>query len=107
MMDLDEKVPAWLLIDWLKDEDRKPAVLAFTEGPLRQVAYAMEAALRVSQDTNAARYLALRESLPSESLRLPTTFTWTPLVVDPMNSDIGFTAEGLDRILDRMRKLRG
>jgi hypothetical protein len=30
------------LIEWIKDSERRPAVLSFTEGPERQIAYAIE-----------------------------------------------------------------
>lgn len=30
------------VVHWMNDPNRKPAVLAFTEGPERQVAYAFE-----------------------------------------------------------------
>lgn len=40
-----------MLIEWLRDLDRKPAVLSFTEGPARQLAYAIEAALKLERET--------------------------------------------------------
>lgn len=44
-----EMVP-WL-IEWIRDPNRKEAVYAFTEGPVRQVAYAVEYALRLERET--------------------------------------------------------
>lgn len=40
------------LILWINDINRKPAINAFTEGPARQVAYAVEYALRLELETN-------------------------------------------------------
>ena len=39
------------LIEWVRDLNRKPAVTSFTEGPARQVAYAIENALRLERET--------------------------------------------------------
>lgn len=44
-----EMVP-WL-IEWIRDPNRKEAVHAFTEGPVRQVAYAVEYALKLERET--------------------------------------------------------
>lgn len=44
-----EMVP-WL-IEWIRDPNRKEAVYAFTEGPVRQVAYAVEYALKFERET--------------------------------------------------------
>jgi len=44
-----EMVP-WL-IEWIRDPNRKEAVYAFTEGPMRQVAYAIEYALKLERET--------------------------------------------------------
>lgn len=43
---------ASLLIDWLNDLDRKPAVNAFTEGATRNVAYAIEKAIKIAKETD-------------------------------------------------------
>lgn len=39
------------LIEWVNDPKRKEAVFAFTEGPARQLAYAIEAALKLQRET--------------------------------------------------------
>lgn len=39
---VNEYAKASLLIDWINDPKRKEAIHAFTEGPERQVAYAIE-----------------------------------------------------------------
>ena len=44
-----EMVP-WL-IEWIRDPNRKEAEYAFTEGPVRQVAYAVEYALKLEMET--------------------------------------------------------
>ena len=44
-----EMVP-WL-IEWVCDPNRKDAIHAFTEGPVRQVAYAVEYALKCERET--------------------------------------------------------
>ena len=44
-----EMVP-WL-IEWICDPNRKEAMYAFTEGPVRQVAYAIEYALKLERET--------------------------------------------------------
>ena len=44
-----EMVP-WL-IEWIRDPNRKEAEYAFTEGPVRQVAYAVEYALKLERET--------------------------------------------------------
>ena len=44
-----EMVPE--LIAWIRDPNRKEAVYAFTEGPVRQVAYAVEYALKIERET--------------------------------------------------------
>lgn len=41
------------LIAWLRDLNRGPAVTSFTEGPARQVAYALEEAIRIERETVA------------------------------------------------------
>lgn len=41
------------LIAWLRDLNRGPAVTSFTEGPARQVAYALEDAIRIERETVA------------------------------------------------------
>ena len=46
-----EMVP-WL-IEWIRDPNRKEAVYAFTEGPVRQVAYAVEYALKLERETTS------------------------------------------------------
>lgn len=38
------------LIEWIRDVRRKPANLAFTAGPARQVAYAVEDALEIARN---------------------------------------------------------
>lgn len=53
---------AWIsnrLIEWLESSPRKPAHLAFTEGPLRQVAYAVESIVkaRMEEETRALKKL--------------------------------------------------
>lgn len=47
-----EMVP-WL-IEWIRDPNRQEAVHAFTEGPVRQVAYAVESALKLERETTPA-----------------------------------------------------
>ncbi len=44
-----EMVPR--LIEWIRDPNRKEAIHAFTEGPIRQVAYAVEYALKLDRET--------------------------------------------------------
>ncbi len=44
-----EMIP-WL-IEWIRDPNRKEAMHAFTEGPVRQVAYAVEYALNLERET--------------------------------------------------------
>lgn len=44
-----EMVP--FLIEWIRDPNRKEAIHAFTEGPVRQVAYAVEYALKLERET--------------------------------------------------------
>jgi hypothetical protein len=44
-----EMVP-WL-IEWIRNPNRKEAMHAFTEGPVRQVAYAVEYALKLERET--------------------------------------------------------
>jgi hypothetical protein len=43
---VNEHADAERLVEWINDPQRKPAYLAFTEGPERQVAYAVEGLLR-------------------------------------------------------------
>lgn len=47
-----------LLIEWVGNPRRKPAILSFTEGPARQLAYAIEIsfakALKRERETTAA-----------------------------------------------------
>lgn len=38
------------LIAWINDDRRKEAILSFTDGPARQVAYAVEAALKRARE---------------------------------------------------------
>ena len=40
-----------MLIDWVNDPKRKEAGIAFTSGPSRQLAYAIEAALKYERET--------------------------------------------------------
>ena len=44
------------LIAWLKDRKRKPGIIAFTEGPERQVGYAVEAAMEETELKAKASY---------------------------------------------------
>lgn len=44
-----EMVP--YLIEWIRNPRRKEAILAFTEGPVRQVAYAVEYAMKLERET--------------------------------------------------------
>ncbi len=54
-----EMVP--LLIEWIRDPNRKEAIHAFTEGPVRQVAYAVEYALKLERETKQVMpHLTLR-----------------------------------------------
>lgn len=39
------------LIEWIRDPNRKEAIHAFTEGAVRQVAYAVEYALKLERET--------------------------------------------------------
>jgi hypothetical protein len=39
------------LISWVRDRNRKEAIFAFTEGPARQLAYVIEAALKLERET--------------------------------------------------------
>lgn len=56
-----EMVP-WL-IEWIRDTNRKEAIHAFTEGPVRQVAYAVEYALKIERDTTPVLpHLTLRST---------------------------------------------
>lgn len=41
------------LIAWVRNSERKPAILSFTEGPARQLAYAIEAALKLEREACA------------------------------------------------------
>ena len=41
------------LIEWVRDTQRNLALLSFTEGPARQLAYAIEAALKLERETTA------------------------------------------------------
>lgn len=43
---VNEHANAQRLIDWMNDPHRKPAIIAFTEGPEKQIAYAFENAWR-------------------------------------------------------------
>lgn len=106
-VDDDVQVPAWLLLFWLQDPTRKPAIVAFTEGPLRQIAYAVEAAISLGGNTNAQRYAALRATLGGYGAP-PRTTTWAPVILDALSlpDTAAFTqyrAEGLDAVCDRLR----
>ena len=41
------------LVRWVGDYNRKAADIAFTEGPARQVAYALDAALKRERETTS------------------------------------------------------
>jgi len=47
---MDREMIPWL-IEWIRDPNRKDAIHAFTEGPVRQVAYAVEYALKLERET--------------------------------------------------------
>jgi hypothetical protein len=49
------------IIGWIKSEPRKSAVTAFTEGPLRQIAYAVEDAIRARGEEMAILKLELED----------------------------------------------
>lgn len=49
------------LIQWMNDDQRKEAILSFTEGPARQVAYAFESAIkRATESTITVPPMTLR-----------------------------------------------
>ncbi len=47
---MSREMVSWL-IEWICDPNRKKAIHAFTEGPVRQVAYAVEYALKLERET--------------------------------------------------------
>lgn len=86
-----------LLIEWLRDTNRKPAATAFTEGPERQLALAVESAIRVDRN-DAELYRLLRASLGGDGCA-PVSHVQMPVLSDPLNSAITYTARGLDMAL--------
>ena len=88
------KVPAWLLLEWLDDPERKSAITAFTHSPLRELAYRIESLLREAGE-DAQRMQALLSTLDGKSA------SYMPRVCDRHDPNIGFTKEGLKRSLDR------
>lgn len=51
---IDEKiseVSISILIEWVNDLNRKPAILSFTEGSTRQLAYAIERIIKIEKET--------------------------------------------------------
>lgn len=84
------QVYAWLLLEWLQDPLRKPANVAFTEGPLRVIAVAIER----SAARDARKYRALLNSVgfPENGSK---TATYMPKVFDAFRSMDG---DGSDRL---------
>lgn len=59
---VNEYANAKRLIDWLNDPNRKPANLAFTEGPERQVAYVFEI-INSQEQARSRRYRVALEQI--------------------------------------------
>lgn len=93
------RVPAWLLLEWLQDTQRKPAQVAFTEGPLRVIASAIEALLTNGDPAAARKYLALLASLHEPGQPLQRHHSAMPAVVDPLNNDLTYTRSGFDAVM--------
>lgn len=101
----NEQVPAWLLLDWLMTNNRKPAITAFTEGPLRQLAYFIEREINNASVQDARRYAALRETLQSQDGSPGMGSLHAPVIVpfnDPAASGAQsqYLREGLDKACD-------
>lgn len=97
----EETINAWLIIDWLNEPTLRPAGSAFTEGPIRQVALAVERAIARTAVGDARKYRRLRASLPGGGSQIVSA-TWMPRVMAPWPyEDQGCTAEGLDKALER------
>ena len=92
------------LLDWLRSKPRKPAILSFTEGPMRQLAYAIEFAIRAEGELDAMRYRLLRGSLPGGLSNYQRSHSRMPVVSDPDNLAQTYTQSGLDAALDSIMK---
>lgn len=96
-----EMVPAWLLLEWLQDQGRAPAAVAFTEGPLRDIALAAEGAMLQRGDADAMRYRTLRSGL----LGGGAAMACPPFVAADWAFAKTYTPDGLDAVLDARRRL--
>jgi len=95
------RVPAWLLLEWLQDTQRKPAQVAFTEGPLRVIASTIEALLSDGDPAAARKYRALLASLHEPGHRARYSIDM-PSVVDPLDHRITYTRSGFDAVMGRI-----
>jgi hypothetical protein len=84
------QVYAWLLLEWLQDPIRKPARVAFTEGPLRVIATTIER----TSELDARKYRALLNSLDAPRNGFRST-TYMPKVFDALHDLDG---DGSDRV---------
>ena len=87
------------LIEWINNPHRKPAALAFTEGPERQIAYHIEGAIRRAQDLNSRRYAALRRSIDPYS-----GLSGAPAIYAPLDykHERYLLPEALDQLCDEL-----
>lgn len=100
----NQQVPAWLLLDWLMTRNRKPAITAFTEGPLRQLAYTIEREIDRAGGLDAKRYAALRATLMRQDGQ-PSDggFSFVAPVIHPPNDPAAqYLQEGLDQACDEL-----
>lgn len=89
-MEQKTQVYAWLLLEWLQDPARKPANVAFTEGPLRVIATAIER----TSEIDARKYRALLNSIDAPRNGFKSV-TYMPKVFDAFH-DLG--GDGSDRL---------
>ena len=58
----------------------------------------------MSDEQDAKRYRALRDSLIGKRGELTKTLTYMPVICDPIDRNISYTRKGLDDILDKAIK---
>ena len=87
-----EKAHVQLLLDWIENHDRKPAELAFTQGPERRLAYALEPILAEAENYRLLRDRATKPSVPT-----------TPLVTTWIDTNVCFEPDALDQKMQQIR----
>lgn len=95
------QVYAWLLLEWLQDPQRKPAQVAFTEGPTRTIAALIEHLLANERDVPGRKYAALLASLQTSG-EVPRGVSYLPVLTDPLDPTVTYTREGFDALMDQV-----